>query len=135
MDVQSPSRQLRQAIIGADAQPLAGATAPSSNVRAAMFSHIFKARWRGEAAAGGGGGGGGKNVVEADQRSFAQVLEGGEVGAVVEFVSRAMTAQLARLIDVDVATINVRQGSIMDLGLDSLVAVELGLEVQPRFSL
>lgn len=120
MDVESPSQQLRQAIIGADAQSLAGTTAPNSNVRAAMFSHISKARRKGGAAAGGG-----KDVVEADQRNFDQVLEGGEVGEVVEFVSQAMASQLARLIDVDVATIDVRQGSIMDLGLDSLIAVEL----------
>ncbi|KAK7743244.1 Type I Iterative PKS [Cytospora paraplurivora] len=130
MDVESPSRQLRQAIIGADAQSLAGATAPNSNVRAAMFSHISKARPRGEPA----GGGGGKNVVEADQRNFAQILEDGDLNAVVEFVSRAMTAQLARLIDVDVAAINVRQGSILDLGLDSLVAVELRNWVMKQFN-
>ncbi|KAJ4385202.1 hypothetical protein N0V93_010263 [Gnomoniopsis smithogilvyi] len=124
VDADSPSHQLRQAVIGADAESLAGTTASNSNVHAAMFSHIRDSRQRVEGVPAGSGRAG-EDVAEGDQQTFEQVVESGEVGAVVEFVSRAVSAQLARLIDVSGTTINVRQSSIMGLGLDSLVAVEL----------
>lgn len=132
VDAGGPSHQLRQAIIGADTKSLAGTTAANSNVRAAMFSHVRDARQRDEGVADRSGGAG-EDVVEANQRTFEQVVESGDVGAVVDFVSRAVSAQLARLIDVNGTTINVRQGSIMGLGLDSLVAVELRNWIMKQF--
>lgn len=130
----SPSNQLQQALIGVDSESLAGTAASNSNVRAAMFSHIRDARQRAKAGgATAGSGVDGEGVVETDQQTFEQVVQSGDVSAMVEFVSRAVSAQLARLIDVNGATINVRQGSIMGLGLDSLVAVELRNWIMKQF--
>lgn len=126
----SPSaRQLRQAVIGVDAASLAGATALNSNVYSAMFTHIRSARHRAreaDAAAAAG-------VEGEDPRTFEQVVAEGDGDAVVDFVSRALVAQLARLIDVDAAGVDVHHGSVLNLGLDSLVAVELRTWVMKQF--
>ena len=55
-------------------------------------------------------------------QTFEQVMADGSTEAVTDFISFAVTAQMARLISVDVGSIAARHVSIMALGLDSLVA-------------
>lgn len=113
---------LRQAIIGADAESLAETTAPNSNVRAAMFCHIRPARQRGNGPAGAADG-----RFEEDLRSLDQVIvdADGDREVVVNFVAHATATQLAKLVDTDAAAIDIRRRSVLELGIDSLVAVEL----------
>ncbi|GAB7352403.1 hypothetical protein MBLNU459_g2831t1 [Dothideomycetes sp. NU459] len=118
--VTDPGSDLTQAIIGFDVDSLAGATAHNGTIHSALFSQVRERRRAspeesadvGDGAAGSG-------------QTFEQVVASGEAEAVTDFVSRTVTLQLARLISVDADRIDARQGSILALGLDSLVAVEL----------
>ena len=122
-----PSSSLSQAIIGFDAESLANATAYNGTIHSAMFNEVRDPRpgagsieGEGMEAAGSG-------------QTFDQVIADGNAEAVVDFISAAVTVQLARLISVDAGSIDARQGSIMTLGLDSLVAVELRNWVMRQF--
>ena len=123
-----PTSNLSQAIIGFDAESLANATAYNGNIHSAMFNEVRDPRPgagsieqdNGTESAGGG-------------RKFDEVVADGDDEAVVDFISRATTVQLARLISVDAESIDARQGSIMAQGLDSLVAVELRNWVMRQF--
>lgn len=66
-------------------------------------------------------------------QTFKQVISEGNPEAVADFISFAVAAQLARLISVDASTIDAQQGSILAMGLDSLVAVELRNQVMRQF--
>ncbi|KAI1500661.1 polyketide synthase [Biscogniauxia marginata] len=107
--------RLPQAIIGFDAASLSGAIAHNGNVRSAIFSHVYNSS---ESAAD-------KKSQKSDVLTFSQVIAGGDHDSVVDFISSAIVNQLARLVSVDVSRINDRQGSILALGLDSLVVIEL----------
>ena len=67
------------------------------------------------------------------QPTFEQVAAAGNPEAATEFISGGVTAQLARLMSVEAAGIDARRGSILALGLDSLVAVELRNWVMRQF--
>lgn len=111
-----------QAIIGFDTESLAGATAHNGPIKSNMFSQVRDA---GRAASG--------EQDQGEEKTFEQVIAEGNVEAVVEYVSRAVSQQLARLISVDASSIDLREGSILELGLDSLVAVELRNFVTRQF--
>ena len=126
-----PSSNLSQAIIGFDPESLANATAYNGNIHSAMFSQVREGRKVSGATSSG-------EETNADGsagsvQTFEQVVADGNTDAVTDFISCDLTKHLARLISVDASSIDARQGSIMALGLDSLVAVELRNWVMRRF--
>ena len=123
-----PSSSLSQAIIGFDAESLTNATAYNGTIHSAMFNEVRDPR----PGAGSIEEGEGMEAAGSGQ-TFDQVIADGNAEAVVDFISGAATVQLARLISVDAGSIDARQGSIMALGLDSLVAVELRNWVMRQF--
>lgn len=123
-----PGVNFSQAIIGFDVESLASATAPNSTIHSALFSQVRNAR-RATASIKG---------TDADDSSgsgqtFEQAIADGNLEKVVDFISNAVTVQLAKLISVDAETIDALQGSILALGLDSLVAVELRNWIMRQF--
>lgn len=123
-----PKSTLSQAIIGFDAESLAGATAYNGNIHSAMFSQVRDPR-----RALGPEEGTGAETSANNGQTFEQVIADGDTEAIANYISIAVTAQLARLISVDASSIDAQQGSILALGLDSLVAVELRNWVMRQF--
>ena len=123
-----PSSSLSQAIIDFDAESLTNATAYNGTIHSAMCNEVRDPR----PGAGSIEDGEGMEAAGSGQ-TFDQVIADGDAEAVVDFISGAATVQLARLISVDAGSIDARQGSIMALGLDSLVAVELRNWVTRQF--
>lgn len=56
---------------------------------------------------------------------FAQAMARDDLNSAVEIVSTAMTSQLARMISIDSDRINPHATSMLALGVDSLVSIEL----------
>ncbi|KUI71345.1 Lovastatin diketide synthase LovF [Cytospora mali] len=112
--VASDADAVKQAVIGFDAQSLSNATTQNGTVRSAMFSHVC-----GIPSVGG------PSNVGNNAKTWAQVSGTGDEGAIVEFLANSIKDKVARLISVDAATIDEASGSILALGLDSLVAIEL----------
>ncbi|CAJ2506203.1 Uu.00g003330.m01.CDS01 [Anthostomella pinea] len=110
----------RQLVIGFDVESLAGATALNGNTRSALFNQVRHATRRQATKEKGA-----DAADKAQGPTFDQVVADGDLAAVASFIATSMAVQLARLISVEPGTIDPRQGSIMALGLDSLVAVEL----------
>lgn len=110
----SSHSRMRQAIIGFNAASLSHTSASNSNVHSAMFCHI-----RGSLAAEE------SSSSTNSVRSFGEVVEGGDLDTIIDFISSAITRRLMTLISMDDDQIKDRNGSILDLGLDSLVAIEL----------
>ncbi|KAF3003829.1 t1pks [Neopestalotiopsis sp. 37M] len=105
---------MRQAIIGFNASSLSHTAAGNSNVQSALFCHVRGSPRSDEESTSTG------HIV-----SFKEVVENGDDNAVVEFVTSAITGQLTTLISMEASQVNPHAGSILDLGLDSLVAIEL----------
>ncbi|KAK8000576.1 hypothetical protein PG990_013176 [Apiospora arundinis] len=114
--------QLTQAIIGFDSVSLSHATSHSSNVNSPMFCHVRPADSK---AAVPGVSSEVTSKTEPTATAFKQVLESGDNEAAVDYITAAICGQLAKLISVDVSRINAGQSSMLELGLDSLVAIEL----------
>ena len=109
-----------QAIIGMDVESLANPTTFSGTIDSATFNEVRHARpGAGSIAIGEG--------LEAagSGQTIDQVIANSDAEALVDFISGPTTVQLARLISVDAGSIDAREGPIMALGLDSLVAVGL----------
>ncbi|KIA75969.1 polyketide synthase [Aspergillus ustus] len=111
------------AIIGFDAQSLEGATAPNGTIKSALFSQI--PRHASHLTNDQANSGGEDSTATGAAKTFQQVVSEGNVEAITEFISSAATEQIARLISVEASSIDPRHASIMALGLDSLVVVEL----------
>ncbi|KAH8198331.1 hypothetical protein TruAng_007486 [Truncatella angustata] len=118
-----------QAIIGFDAESLDGATAHNGTIQSALFSQVRDVGRASEVNAAEEGAG----ATAGSGKTYEQVIAEGDTEAVSDFISYAVTRQLARLISVEVGSIDARQGSILALGLDSLVAVELRNWVTRQF--
>ncbi|KAF2993637.1 polyketide synthase, partial [Neopestalotiopsis sp. 37M] len=109
-----------QAVIGFDTASLAEATAVNGNVQSALFSLVH-----GDRSSKTDGQDGKSKDAQTKGPTFEEVVTMGNSEAVSEFIAGAMKSQIARLISAEAASIDARQGSILALGLDSLVAVEL----------
>lgn len=115
-----PKSTLSQAIICFDTKSLTGATKYNGNIHSAMFSQV-----RDPCRALGAENGVGAEASVDNTQTFEQVIAEGNTEAIVNYILTAVTAQLARLISVDVGSIDAKQGSMLALGLDSPVAIEL----------
>ncbi|KAK3942538.1 putative polyketide synthase protein [Diplogelasinospora grovesii] len=109
--------RLTQAVIGFDAASLSNATTHNGTVRSAMFSHVRNSPKLTPAES--------PSSPSSGAVSFAQILASGSPDVVVGFIANAVAGQLARLISVDTTRIDTNHGSMLALGLDSLVAIEL----------
>lgn len=110
--------QLFQATIGFDSVSVSGTTSHSGNIISPMFCHVRP--------------GNSATAIRVSPEkilptitSFEQVLKSGDDETVLNFTSSSICGQLARLVSVDASLINDNQSSILELGLDSLVAIEL----------
>lgn len=122
-----------QAIIGFDSESLlTSATSPNSTIYSPLFSELGVSTTFTSTGEATGGGGGGENAPAS--QTFEQVVAEGNAEAMVSFISHAVTTQLARLVSIDVRNIDATQGSMLALGLDSLVAVELRNWVLRQFN-
>lgn len=115
----------RQLVIGFDVESLAGVTASNGNTRAALFSQVRHSSHQAAAAE--------NKEDKAQGPTFDQVVADGDREVVTSFIATSLTGQLSRLISVEASTIDPRQGSVLALGLDSLVAVELRNWVKHHF--
>lgn len=118
-------RQTRppQAVVGFTASSLSQATAANGNIHSAMFCHVTETPKDASA----------ETTTASAAVTFTQEVASGDSERVVDFISKAIITQLARLISIDPALINAAQGSILALGLDSLVAIELRNWVMREF--
>ncbi|KAJ5331132.1 ketoacyl-synt-domain-containing protein [Penicillium atrosanguineum] len=110
---------ISQAVIGFDAESLAGATAGNGPIHSALFREAR--RGINEATVG--------DDDSAEEQSFEQVIADGSAEIVAQFILRAITRKISQLLSVDVGTVD----EILALGLDSLVAVELRNWILQRF--
>ena len=123
LGVSGRQHRMPQAVIGFDVASLSQATATNGNIHSPMFCHLSGDPTN-EATEG---------TTASAAVSFAQVAAGGDMDSVADFIAEAITKQLARLVSVDPSLINERTGSILALGLDSLVAIELRNWVMREF--
>ncbi|KAK7752884.1 Type I Iterative PKS [Diatrype stigma] len=112
-----------QAVVGFTASSLSQATAANGNIHSAMFCHVTEMPKDASA----------ETTTASAALTFTQVVATGDSEQVVDFISKAIITQLARLISIDPALISATQGSILALGLDSLVAIELRNWVMREF--
>ncbi|KAH7310813.1 hypothetical protein B0I35DRAFT_358447 [Stachybotrys elegans] len=102
-----------QVIIGIHPPTLITSIAQNGTIRAPMYRHVMQMA----------------STEDLDERpaekSFAQVMAGGDYDAAVGFIAQSFRLKLAHLISVDAQTINPLTTSLLSLGLDSLVAIEL----------
>ncbi|TGJ82436.1 hypothetical protein E0Z10_g6319 [Xylaria hypoxylon] len=105
---------IRQAVIGFNKASLSHTSAGNSNVQSALFCHVRGAQTVDKASSSA------TRIL-----SFKDVVESGDFEAAVDFISRAIIGQLGVLISVDASQANEHDDSIIGLGIDSLVAIEL----------
>ncbi|KUI60431.1 Lovastatin diketide synthase LovF [Cytospora mali] len=107
-----------QAVIGFDTISLANATTHNGTVRSPMFCHV-RASHSSPAVAG-------TTPSSADEvMSFAQAMAGGDSDFAKDFVATSVASRLERLISIEINRIDPRKTSILDLGVDSLISIEL----------
>lgn len=105
---------MRQAVIGFNAESLSHTSASNSNVKSPLFCHV-----KGTITATK------DSSSENEEESFETVVRSGDPVAIAHFIGAGIIGQLAVLISLDTSQINDQSGSILDFGLDSLVAIEL----------
>ncbi|KAI0483791.1 polyketide synthase [Xylaria cf. heliscus] len=109
-------RQLRQMVIGFDTLSVSQSISQNGNVRSPMYCHVRGAPMPSQ------------DTLSSKSRaplSFASVVSTGDYESIVDFIAAAIVSKLARLMFTDASQINHTHGSILALGLDSLVAIEL----------
>ncbi|KAI1812804.1 polyketide synthase [Poronia punctata] len=110
----SSRSQIRQAIIGFDQASLSHTSARNGNVQSALFCHVRGTQTTGNRLSSA-------SIV----RTFGEIVNSGDLEAVVSFITKAIISQLTTLISIDPSHVDAYHGSIINLGLDSLVAIEL----------
>ncbi|KAM0812782.1 putative polyketide synthase protein [Seiridium cardinale] len=118
LDASKTRRRLHQAIIGFDHASLSEATSHNGNIHSPMFAHVRRDT---QAIVRGGE----ISVPTSIPASFQGVLATGDNELVLDFISKSISDQLVKLISVDASRINDRDGSLLEFGLDSLIAIEL----------
>ncbi|KAI0147408.1 KR domain-containing protein [Xylariaceae sp. FL1272] len=111
-----------QAIIGFDKTSLSQNTAHNGNARSAMFCHIYDAPLSEE-----------NSLALPVSLTFTEVVASGSIDSMTDFVAGAIIGKLSQLTSADAGRINERHGSILAVGLDSLVAIELRNWVMREF--
>ncbi|KAI8950515.1 hypothetical protein F4801DRAFT_343535 [Xylaria longipes] len=104
-----------QMIIGFDTNSLSEASNSSGNgnVHCAMFRHVYNPDKLSSSSLAPG------------TLSFKDLAAEGNHGSLIDFVATSIANKLTKLISTDAVRILSENGSILELGLDSLVAIEL----------
>ncbi|KAJ3579991.1 hypothetical protein NPX13_g583 [Xylaria arbuscula] len=110
--------RLPQAIIGFNSKSLSGTTARNGTFCSAMFCHVYEPPATATAAEA-------TSAQNSLVRSFADVVAEGDGDAIVSHISDAISSQLGKLVSSEAAQLDQRHGSLLSIGLDSLVAIEL----------
>ncbi|VUC29994.1 unnamed protein product [Clonostachys rosea] len=112
----SEDRRIHHAMFGFDGESLLGTTSQNATCRSALFTHVFDAKLASKST---------QETSDSGRapRTLAEALESGESAS--HFISNAIADRLARLISADSTGIDQESRSILELGLDSLVAIEL----------
>ena len=115
LGVSGRQHRMAQAVIGFDTSSLSQATASNGNIHSPMFCHLYEEPATKTA----------EDAATSTTASFGQLAAKGDMDSVADFIAKAITKQLGVLVSVDPSLIDERSGSILSLGLDSLVAIEL----------
>ncbi|KAF3395631.1 Compactin diketide synthase mokB [Talaromyces pinophilus] len=122
MSVDAREAGCHQAIIGFTSESLAETTAANGAVHTPMFTHVRHAR-KTDA----------KSDVAVQRKTFKDIItETKNPNEISLFIAQSIAAKLASLISVDVSDIDLGS-SIIDSGIDSLIAIELRNWVMREF--
>ncbi|KAF3769382.1 hypothetical protein M406DRAFT_85893, partial [Cryphonectria parasitica EP155] len=116
-----------QAVIGFDAASLSTATTHNGTLHSPLFSHV-----RGPPPSTAAGQISVSSPTDPAP-SFTQALASGDPSLAADIAAAAVAGQLARLISVDARRIDVHKTSVLDLGVDSLISIELRNWVMREF--
>ncbi|KAK7755565.1 Type I Iterative PKS [Diatrype stigma] len=114
LEAASSQLHLRQAVIGFDEASLSHTSARNSNVHSALFCHLEHSFSPSDSL-----------TSIPSVCSFREVVESGDYPTIVDFITKSIIGQMATLISIDPEQVHETYGSIISLGLDSLVAIEL----------
>ncbi|KAK7222876.1 hypothetical protein V2G26_010879 [Clonostachys chloroleuca] len=117
-------KQIHHAMFGFGRESLLGTTSRNATCHSALFTHVLDATLAPTSTTNTSDGG-------TAPRTLAEVLESGE--SAPSFISNAIADRLARLISADSTSIDQESRSILELGLDSLVAIELRNWIMAQF--
>lgn len=107
--------RISQAVIGFDSTSIAQVTTRNSNIYSALFRHIRTDKPIEQPL----------ESTKSPYTSFTEVASTGNASLTADFIIDAINTQLAKLIATDVSRVRDHEGSVLNLGLDSLVAIEL----------
>ncbi|KAI1418873.1 polyketide synthase [Xylaria sp. FL1777] len=110
--------RLPQAIIGFNSISLSGTTARNGTFCSAMFCHVYDPPATTTTAEI-------TSTKNSLVQSFTDVVAEGDSDAIVNHISNAISSQLGKLVSSEAAQLDQRHGSLLSIGLDSLVAIEL----------
>ena len=112
-----------QTVIGFDSTSLSHASDSSNNgnIHSAMFRHVYQA-------------GVARSTPSApDALSFKEIATSVDREALVDLIANSITRKLTQLISDDAVHVHEENRSILELGLDSLVAIELRNWISQEF--
>lgn len=104
-----------QIVIGIDHVSLQNSVAVNGSVRSPLFCHVRYSRAAAET----------EQEAEPEKLSFTELATAGDRNSIVEFIANETAARLAHMISIDSSQIDKNHTSILAIGLDSLVAIEL----------